>query len=184
MFEVFFVYFIVTFFVYAVLYPLYSYEITQRLQFRFGIDGLMLCAVKATHWAFSMQIDVSFNSFVSAVVCSVVFFGFQRYVDLRIHDKPQALALRLWSMSYYSLATIVDSWVHLSIFNFCASRTDSALFIGMGNVLGHTIGLMVTYPVTAMQRGRKIVWREFLIYYARSSIAAFVIGLGASFFID
>lgn len=182
---IFTVYFVCTFITYCVINVLYDYEINCVWRVpRANEDAVLLWVVKSAHWACSMQLDAWAGALTSAVVTSVAFFGIQRYVDLRLAGRSAPFSVKLWSMSLYSLANVLDSWVHLYVFNIAAAYTGDPMLLALANVVGHTVGLLLTYPVTAIQRGRKTYWDGFAAYYVRSSVAAFCITFLASLFID
>lgn len=173
-------YFSSAFVIYALLSPLYAAEV--RGQWRV-ISMLALSVIKGLHWGMSMEMDAVVGSFISAMGCSVLFHGIQHGVDLHISGKPLPKPwYTLWIRSWLSLAQIVDSYLHLAIFSYLSVLTTSPWILASFNVIGHTVGMVLTYPAVSIQRRRPRLYDGFLYYYARSSLASFFITLFASLF--
>lgn len=176
---IFIVYFTSAFLTYAVLRILYHYEITR--EWKWQGNGVMLCVIKGMHWGASMQIDAWTGPWVASLICAPLFHGLQQIVDLKMANKPLPRPwYRLWYRSYLSFSEIIDSYVHLTLFHGLEPWIGSAAW---RSVVGHLVGLFLTYPAVAIQR-RQPGWYTGVFPYAiRSSLASFFIALLASYWI-
>lgn len=175
--------------VYFILSPLYFYELTQRpALFWKGVFGL--CAVKGVDWALYMQLNEWTGPLSASIFCSLLMFGFQEYVDLRIKEKAVVFSPKLWTRAAFGLSTIVEGWIHLAVFNsvrglivFAESPYGGSreIWIGCANVVGHVSGVVSTYPFVSMRRRNEQWWEGFSVYFVRSTLAAFLISFFASF---
>lgn len=182
-------YFVAAFVAYVLLYPVYTFEMTNRWRMSFTA-GVLLCACKALDWGLYMQVDALAGSLAAALICPLAIFGLQEAVDayirqLAANDKRPVFLLRLsnWRRAPLSIGNIADGWIHLALFHYLLSFDQTigigpsslAFFAGACNVAAHTVALLSTYPFTAVRRGKARLWEGFALFYVRSSIASFAI---------
>lgn len=158
--------------------PLYAAEVRGRWKV---LPAVLLSIVKGLHWGLSMEMDAVAGSLISAIFCSLLFHGIQHGVDVWTSGKefPRPW-YALWSRSWLSQAQIVDSYLHLAVFSMLSGMSTSPFWLAVFNVIGHTVGMIVTYPAVSIQRRRAHYFDGFLYYYIRSSLASFFITLAAS----
>jgi hypothetical protein len=184
---------------YALLSPIYFYEIAfllkKQKKVNYTFKVLLLCTVKvkALDWGTYMELDAAFGSMVAAIVCAIVFYGFQEWVDQQIKEKNVAFSVKLWKRSFFGITNILDGWIHLALFHYlCAffPQGDNTLgihesvYTALASAIGHVAGMLSTYPFVSMRRQNKRYFDGFALYFLRSTAAAFLIPFFASYILS
>ena len=187
-------YFVSAFVTYVLLFPLYAVELQKvrdwqaivlLMKSKRGVElACLLGAVKGADWALYMSVDEHVGALFAAVVCPIILFGFQEWVDQMLRGQPSTLSGGLWRRSFLSVGTIADGWIHLSLFRFLRYYAYAPLWVGVCNVVAHSVGLFSTYPFTSVRRNKQRWWEGFALYYVRSSAASFFISLFAEMLVQ
>lgn len=179
---------------YALLSPLYFFEIRQNgigrselesVMKRNMMNVLLLCTVKALDWGLYMELDESWGPMIAAIVNAIVFYGFQEWVDRRIKGQAVVFSVKLWKRSFFGLTNILDGWIHLALFHYLQTvLPETATCVAVAGATGHVAGLLSTYPFVSMRRQNKRYFEGFWLYFVRSTVAAFLIPFFASFYFN